>query len=173
MNETHYEPQAYQTGPTTPPKSHGGIIAFFLSMVIFVCGILSFLSVLKIPVFHLIKTEDPDISIFSHSDTELSMCRLQNAPQDIQGKTLSTLCRNYYGLPGGAYITHVSQNSDFYRHGLRSGDILLSLNDITVADFEEFETLLAKADRPLRITYYRQGKQHKTTIETTEDAPWN
>ena len=173
MNETHYEPQAYQTGPTTPPKSHGGIIAFFLSMVIFICGILSFLSVLKIPVFHLTETEDPDISTFSHSDTELSMCRLQDAPQDIQGKTLSTLCRNYYGLPGGAYITHVSQNSDFYRHGLRSGDILLSLNDITIADFEEFETLLAKADRPLRITYYRQGKQHKTTIETTEDAPWN
>ena len=173
MNESHYEPQAYQTGPTTPPKNHGGIIAFFLSVVIFVCGILSFLSVLKIPVFQLTETEDPDISSLSQVDAETSLCRLQDAKQDIQGKTLSPLCRNYYGLPGGAYVTHVSQNSDFYRHGLRSGDILLTLNDMPVADFEEFEKKLAETDRPLRITYYRQGKQHKTTIETTEDAPWN
>ncbi|MBR5569599.1 MAG: PDZ domain-containing protein [Oscillospiraceae bacterium] len=172
MNESHYEPQAYQTGPTTPPKNHGGIIAFFLSMVIFICGILSFLSVLKIPVFQLTETEDPDISSLSQVDAETSLCRLQDAKQDIQGKTLSSLCRNYYGLPGGAYVTHVSQNSDFYRHGLRSGDILLTLNDMPVADFEEFEEKLADADRPLRITYYRQGKQHKTTIENTEGVPW-
>lgn len=173
MNETHYEPQAYQTGPTTPPKSHGGIIAFFLSMVIFICGILSFLSILKIPLFQLTETKDPDISSLSHVDAETNLCRLQDAKQDIQGKTLSSLCRNYYELPGGAYVTHVSQNSVFYRHGLRSGDILLHLNDMPVADFEEFEELLAKADHPLRITYYRQGKAQKTTIEITEDVPWN
>ena len=173
MNETHYEPQAYQTGPTTPPKSHGGIIAFSLSIVIFLCGIVSFLSVLKIPVFQLTETADRDISSLSQVDTEANLCRLQDARQDIQGKTLSTLCRNYYELPGGAYVTHVSQTSDFYRHGLRSGDILLTLNDMPVVEFEEFEKMLAEADRPLRITYYRQGKQHKTTIEATEDAPWN
>ena len=51
-----WERDTYQTGSTTPRKSYGGTIAFFLALCIGLCGMLSILAALKIPVF---ETADP------------------------------------------------------------------------------------------------------------------
>ena len=46
-----WERDTYQTGSTTPPKNHGGIIALFLALAICMCGILSVTAMLKIQLF--------------------------------------------------------------------------------------------------------------------------
>lgn len=46
-----WERDTYQTGSTTPPKSHGGIIALILALAICMSGILSIMAVLKIQLF--------------------------------------------------------------------------------------------------------------------------
>ena len=46
-----WERDTYQTGSTTPPKNHGGIIAVILAFAICTCGLLSIMAMLKIPLF--------------------------------------------------------------------------------------------------------------------------
>jgi len=46
-----YEPGKYETGRTNPPKSHTGLIAVLLVVVIFLSGLVSFLGVLNVRLF--------------------------------------------------------------------------------------------------------------------------
>ena len=57
-NNSEYTPEVdpwdrgtYQTGSTTPPKNRGGVIAVMIVMTIFITGIISFLTVMKIQIF--------------------------------------------------------------------------------------------------------------------------
>ena len=74
-----WERDTYQTGSTTPPKSHGGIIAMLLALAICMCGILTMAAVLKIQLFT--QPEDPV------DDT--SPLSIQSNP-DVTGPTAST-----------------------------------------------------------------------------------
>ena len=51
----------YQTGSTTPPKSHGGIIAIGLVLAIFLMGVVSILAVMRISIFQTVNEPEPDI----------------------------------------------------------------------------------------------------------------
>ena len=54
------EEPTYQTGSTNPPKNHGGIVAFLLALVIFLCGISTALGLMNIRLFReLSTTESP------------------------------------------------------------------------------------------------------------------
>ena len=46
-----WEPGKYETGRTRPPKSHGGLIAILLVVVIFLCGLVSALGVVNVRLF--------------------------------------------------------------------------------------------------------------------------
>lgn len=167
MNDSqHFEPQAYQTGPTTPPKSHGGSIAVILVAVIFLSGLARLFSILNIPVMQLEQEEETrDISLLSQSEQSVALCRTPAQEKGIRGQALSDVCRNYYDLPQGTYLTHVDTNSEFYLQGLRSGDILLDVNGKPAPDFETLEKILSETGAPLKIRFFRQGKQHQIIIE--------
>ena len=51
----------YQTGSTTPPKSHGGIIAVGLVLAIFLLGVVSILAMMRISIFQVGGEPEPDI----------------------------------------------------------------------------------------------------------------
>ena len=51
----------YQTGSTTPPKSHGGIIAIGLVLAIFLMGVVSILAMMRISIFNTTIEPEPDI----------------------------------------------------------------------------------------------------------------
>ena len=62
MNErNHYYPDwddsVYGTGPTEPPKSRGTLVALLLILIIFLCGIVTMLSLLNIRLFRELKTD--------------------------------------------------------------------------------------------------------------------
>ncbi len=50
----------YQTGSTQPPKSHGGIIAVLLTAVIFLCGVVTIMTVLNIRLVRELGQITPD-----------------------------------------------------------------------------------------------------------------
>ena len=50
-----WDPSIYGTGRTQPPKSHGGIVAFLLVIVIFLGGLVSVLGVLNVKLFTQLK----------------------------------------------------------------------------------------------------------------------
>ena len=70
---TNYEPweqQTYQTGSTRPPKSHGGLIALLLVVVILLCGIISAMGLLNIRLSQALATPTEGTGPFSVSHQE-------------------------------------------------------------------------------------------------------
>ena len=70
-NENEYTPDVdpwdrgtYQTGSTTPPKNHGGIIAIGLVVVIFLLGVVSILAMMGISMFQM--GQEPEPAVNSH-----------------------------------------------------------------------------------------------------------
>lgn len=64
--EYDWDDRYYSTGPTDPPKNHGGLIAFLLMMLIFLTGIVTVLGILNIKMFHELKDhqeESDELSI--------------------------------------------------------------------------------------------------------------
>ena len=55
-----WEPGKYETGRTRPPKSHNGLIAILLVVVIFLSGLVSFLGVLNVRLFAELKAQPPE-----------------------------------------------------------------------------------------------------------------
>ena len=57
----HYYPDwddsVYGTGPTEPPKSRGALLALLLILIIFLCGIVTMLSLMNIRLFQELKTD--------------------------------------------------------------------------------------------------------------------
>ena len=70
-----WDPSIYGTGKTQPPKSHGGIIAVLLVVVIFLGGLVSVLGVLNVKLFTQLKelsNQQPDsLSVVDKYDTNL------------------------------------------------------------------------------------------------------
>ena len=72
-----WEPGKYETGRTRPPKSHNGLIAILLVVVIFLSGLVSFLGVLNVKLFAQLKAmpqeEDKSVSFVSdQEDSEIA-----------------------------------------------------------------------------------------------------
>ena len=59
--EYDWDDQYYGTGPTQPPKSHGGLIALMLMLLIFLTGIITVLGVLNIRMFRELKVQQREV----------------------------------------------------------------------------------------------------------------
>ena len=55
--EYDWDDQYYGTGPTKPPKNHGGLIALMLMLLIFLTGIITVLGILNIRLFQELKVQ--------------------------------------------------------------------------------------------------------------------
>ena len=52
-----WDDSVYGTGPTEPPKSKGALVALMLILIIFLCGIVTMLSLMNIRLFQELKTD--------------------------------------------------------------------------------------------------------------------
>ncbi len=89
----------------------------------------------------------------------------------ITGEAVSAFYQHYYRLPAGLYITQVDRDSDAYRKGVDSGDVLLSINNQRVTDMESMNTVLYELDvgDTVEAVIYRAGQQYRITLTVTED----
>ena len=77
---------AYGTGRVKPPKTHSGIIALLLVLVIFLTGIITVLSLLNVRLFKELNTKESEaeeelLSIsFSEENTAPSQCPEEEIP---------------------------------------------------------------------------------------------
>lgn len=160
--QTNRQPTEYQTGSTTPPKSHGGAVAFLLSAVIFVCGISTILSLMRINLLRSLdrQAETRQCQV-SFSSTEADNQSPEPANPGFQGQDLPQFWQDYRSLPEGIYITEADKDL-----GLHPGDILLSVNDQSVTDWETLLAILAEyapGDK-INITVFRDGTEHQLFI---------
>lgn len=171
MNPNHdFEPvqDTYRTGPTRPPKSYGGVIAFLLVLVILLCGISTALGLMNIRLFRSLQESQPEESFpvaFSGSqtgdDTGSTCFRL-----GFSGQEIPELWCLYQQLPQGIYITHVTQNSDAAAKGILPGDILVQVDGEAVTSVKELSDLLAdrKEHSSAKVVLYRNNKQIEMTL---------
>lgn len=153
----------YRTGGTQPPKSHGGLIAFLLVMVIFLSGVSTALGLMNIRLFRQLSAQDAAKEtapvVFSQSADPVTADA--GAPLGFVGQTVPDFWRNYRDLPQGVYVTEVITGSDACQQGILPGDILTAFNGSPVPDMEALQVLLenqaAGSCVPIRI--YRDGQE--------------
>ena len=164
MNEKKQSPECvaepvstYQTGSTSPPRSHGGIVAFLLSATIFICGVSTIFSLMRINLLQKV-TVQADNQTCKMAFAKVPQPEPVRASPDeyiIQGQTLDPFWRAYQDLPQGFYVTEVC--------GLPflSGDIIVRFGDTPVTDWESLQRLISQykpGDR-VSVTVYRNNQQ--------------
>ena len=173
MFEMHHQDtgsESYSTGSTRPPKSYGGVIAVLLILVIFLSGVVTILSVMNIRLFRLVEKQEPyPLSVMSRGVPEQVEQADYGQRQErlgITGQEISDFYQNYYNIPQGIYITWVDTDSDCYRQGLRSGDILTDCNEMPLADMGQLDSFLENYDADgLRLTFYREGECYQISVK--------
>ncbi len=84
MNEydqpDYWDPDSYRTGSTKPPKSHGGILAVLLILVILLGGISSALGILNIRLFSRLERKPTVTGPLAFSPTENTEVREGTEP---------------------------------------------------------------------------------------------
>lgn len=177
------EQDTYQTGSTTPPKSHNGLIALLLVTIIFLAGIISILSILNIRLFSaLAARNDHTIPLALYADTQDPAATADLAEEfsqteepciGIHGEPVSALCQRFYDLPSGLYITRIAAGSDAEAQGLKQGDILISLNGISVTNSDELSAVLVECGdgNCLEAVVYRDRHTFRATLTVEFDKP--
>ena len=159
--------QTYRTGGTQPPKTHGGLIAFLLALVIFLCGVSTALGFMNVRLFRqLSEASHQETAPVSFSRAEAALAMEDGAPFGFLGQTVPEFWRNYRDLPPGVYITDVIHGSDASAQGVHPGDIVIALEDIPVPDLETLQ-MLAQEIPPgetVRIRIFRAGQEMELSI---------
>lgn len=154
----------YQTGSTKPPKSHQGIIAFVLSAVIFLCGISTILSLMRINLLNKWNTQAENRMCQASFVTTPAFTETDSCQFGIQGQTLPDFWQDYHALPEGVLITYAQSGRT-----LQAGDILLKVNGQPVTCWEDLLSLLDKypSGDQVTVTVHRGGinKQLRFIIE--------
>lgn len=69
-NYTDWDDSVYGTGRTEPPKHRSGLLAMMLILIIFLCGIITVLSILNVRLFQQLQNQDPAELAISFRDVE-------------------------------------------------------------------------------------------------------
>lgn len=88
----------------------------------------------------------------------------------IEGESISSFYQFYYRLPKGLFITKIDPGSSAEQAGLEAGDILISLDGVSITSSHVLETLLysyAPGDS-IRAVVYRSGKQYSISLTVGE-----
>ena len=150
----------YRTGGTQPPKNHGGLIAFLLVLVIFLCGLSTALGLMNIQLFRQLtaqlEKENAPV-VFSQAAT----ADIGEAPPllGMEGTPVPDFWQNYHDLPKGIYVTNVHTGSDAWNLGIRPGDILISFNGTEITEPQILQQLLAEQQtgNAVILRLYRDG----------------
>ena len=75
-----------------------------------------------------------------------------------------------YGLPQGAAVKGVVEDSPAEKAGLQSGDIIIKVNDTKITGSSDLVDLIgaAQSGDVLNLTVYRQGETLELTLEVGE-----
>lgn len=168
-----WEQHSYGTGSTQPPKSHGGLIAVLLVLVILLGGISSALGILNIRLFSMLESQmnqenNPHFNAVGQPGTFPTDAQEATIPAavldtlrsqlGISGEEVSGFYQHYYRLPAGVLVAQVLTETDA---DLQAGDILVNINDIRVKSPQEAATVLEAlpAGQPVSLVLFRTGRE--------------
>lgn len=165
--DTCPQQEGYRTGSTRPPKSHQGLIAFLLTLVIFLGGIVSALGMMNIRLFRELKErqERPDSLATANYAPRLQEAQT-DSPSSLEllgltGQVVSDVFRYYNNWPAGLYINSVAEGSPAANAGIRAGDILVSINGSAVTTQSTLTEVLSNLSirRVHPVTVFREDRR--------------
>lgn len=183
-----WEQNFYRTGSTHPQKSHRGLLAILLVMIIFLSGIFTAFSLLNIRLFRslpmdsnpmhpgdsmgadgaeCIRFADPGATAKEVVDPLIEQDSVSTHPRlGVSVKQLSSFDQLYYRLPAGLYITQVDPAADAAAKDLAPGDILLSIDGTKLTDTAALQQLLYShtPGDTVSVVIYRDGGQHRIKL---------
>ncbi len=167
--ESNFAQDTYQTGSTRPPKSHGGIIAFLMVLVIFLCGVSTALGLMNIRLFRaLTQAAQPETSPVAFSPEEATSHEDEICfSLGFYGQEVPEIWSLYQDLPQGIYVTDVLPGSDAEKKGVQPGDILVQVDGQSITAASQLHSLLEnrKTRSPVQVILYRNGQQMEMTLE--------
>lgn len=158
MNEQYHE---YRTGQTTPQKSSRGLIAFLLICVIFLCGVVSVLSLMNIQLFRQLQQADTQ-SPLSFAEGDLTPIEPEGNSLTVGGITvqeLPELYRQVNDLPAGLYVVDAPDSGP-----VAPGDVLIGFDRSAVGSLAVLNALqeTCKEGQKIEMTFYRQDADYFT-----------
>lgn len=144
----------YRTGSTTPPKAHSRLVAILLILVVLLTGLVSILSVLNIKLFtnfnELQQSVDIPLSLEIGQVAEQELIfgeKNATAPEGsktigLGGDTVTPVYQKHFQLPEGLFITRVQENSTADLQGIKEGDVLLSLDGVSIIGENSLQAFL-------------------------------
>ncbi len=95
-----------------------------------------------------------------------------NCGLGLELSDVNELQQQYWELPDGVFVEQIREDSAAYIAGLRSGDLLLQIEDRTVSDPEDCLELLEEfcQAEDLELIYYRDGEEHSLLIPLGESG---
>ena len=164
--EIPQEEQVYQTGSTNPPKTYGGILAFLLVLVIFLCGISTALGLMNIRLFRELSNmenpqENPAVAFSEAAQIESDATdeALVEFSMGFTGQAVPAFWQLYNELPQGVYIAEVDSDSLAALGGLMPGDVLTHFDGIPVPNADTLAALLEE-----------YGNEEGLTVEVCRDG---
>ena len=158
----------YRTGGTQPPKSRGGLIAFLLVMVIFLCGVSTALGLMNIQLFRQLSEQSlqKEAPVVFSSQSAQAITDEVESPLGFMGQTVPDFWRNYYHLPKGVYVTEVFSGSQACSQGIHPGDILVAFNGVSVPDTQTLQSFIEQSPPGSDVTlrFYRNGQEAEIAI---------
>ena len=163
--EHQNQPGFYQTGYTQPPKSHNGIIAFLLIVIVLLGSVATVLGLLNIKLFQKLSMQSETGAPVEFVQLAKSTGGSTNA-LGISVKTLTSFDQKIYHLPQGVYITEVASGSSAASQGIVPGDILISIENVPVTDADTLNTYLSACNpqQPLKAVIFRSGRLYKVML---------
>lgn len=91
----------------------------------------------------------------------------------ISGRSVSERDSQYYNIPVGVYVYDVVPYSAAEKAGLRSGDVIVEFNKVTIKTIEELNSQKEKlkVGSTVPIVFKREGRTHSTEITLQEEKP--
>ncbi|MCD7715621.1 MAG: trypsin-like peptidase domain-containing protein [Lachnospiraceae bacterium] len=97
----------------------------------------------------------PVLSVLMERETRERVEEAERGYLGVYTQDISTEARSLYDIPNGVYVTYVVSGSPAEDAGMQSGDIISSLDGVTVSSASGFEDLLE---------YYRAGETVEVEI---------
>ena len=171
-DDFHREEQTYQTGSVTPPKNYGGIIAFLLVLVIFLCGVSTALGLMNIRLFRQLTaadTTEEECAVAFSGSSQLDSSLADDANVEFSlgftGQGVPEFWQHYHDLPQGIYVTEV-YGGPAQESGLMPGDVLICVDEIPVPNTDILQSILASfhSGESLNATICRDGTELNISI---------
>ena len=152
MNEQSYE---YRTGQTAPQKNHRGLVAFLLICIIFLCGLVSLLSMLNIRLFRQLQQINTEKTL-SFAAGDITPVEPEGDSLTMDGITVQEMPAMYpeiYDLPNGLYVVDAPEGCP-----VLPGDVLIGFDKSAVGSLAVLNALqnTCQTGQKVELTFYRQ-----------------